>query len=65
VAAVPKIKEVADRIDGKVPIQQVVTGDEDGGPVPYFAEVRRSRSELIRGKSSQTIRSAALAPHRP
>jgi hypothetical protein len=35
------VKEIADRIDGKVPIQQVVTGDEDGGPVRYYAEAPR------------------------
>lgn len=26
-------KEIADRLDGKVPQQQILTGDEDGGPV--------------------------------
>jgi hypothetical protein len=28
-------------IDGKVPTQQVVTGDEEGGPLRYYAEVPR------------------------
>jgi hypothetical protein len=35
------MKEIADRIDGKVPLQQVITGDEDGGPARYYAEVTR------------------------
>jgi hypothetical protein len=33
------LKEIADRIDGKVPLQQVITGDEDGGAVRFCAEV--------------------------
>lgn len=32
---VPAIREIADRLDGKVPQQQIHTGDEDGGPVEY------------------------------
>ena len=35
------IKELADRIDGKVPQAQIVQGDQDGGPVRYYAEVPR------------------------
>lgn len=27
------IKEIGDRVDGKVAQQQIITGDEDGGPV--------------------------------
>jgi hypothetical protein len=33
------VKEIADRIDGKVPLQQVITGDEEGGAVRFYAEV--------------------------
>jgi hypothetical protein len=33
------LMEIADRIDGKVPLQQVITGDEDGGAVRFYAEV--------------------------
>src|SRR3954470_8126571 len=35
------IKELADRIDGKVPQAQIIQGDEDGGAVRYYAEVPR------------------------
>jgi hypothetical protein len=35
------VKEIADRIDGKVPLQQVITGDEEGGAVRFYAEVPR------------------------
>src|SRR5262249_39486675 len=35
------IKELADRIDGKVPQQSIITGDDEGGPVRYYAEVPR------------------------
>lgn len=29
------VKEIADRMDGKAVQQQIVTGDEDGGPVRF------------------------------
>ena len=33
------IKELADRIDGKVPQAQIIQGDEDGGSVRYIVEL--------------------------
>ena len=33
------IKELADRIDGKVPQAQIIQGDEDGGSVRYYVEL--------------------------
>src|SRR6476469_247822 len=33
------IKELADRVDGKVPQAQIIQGDEDGGRVRYIAEM--------------------------
>lgn len=29
------VKEIADRLDGKAVQQQILTGDEDGGPVRF------------------------------
>ena len=57
------IKELADRIDGKVPQAQIVQGDQDGGPVRYYAEVPRV-AELQR-PGSQAIRSSMQRPIRP
>jgi len=37
---VPAIKEIADRLDGKVP-QAVVGGDEDDPAISVIAEIRR------------------------
>ena len=31
----PAIKEVYDRLDGKVPQAQILQGDEDGGPIQH------------------------------
>ena len=33
------IKELADRIDGKVPQAQIIQGDDDGGSVRYIVEL--------------------------
>ena len=33
------IREIADRIEGKVPQAQIIQGDEDGGSVRYYAEM--------------------------
>src|SRR5262249_21097734 len=33
------IRELADRLEGKVAITQVIQGDEEGDPVRYYAEV--------------------------
>ena len=33
------IREIADRVEGKVPQASILQGDEDGGPVRYYAEV--------------------------
>jgi hypothetical protein len=33
------IREIADRLEGKVPQAQIIQGDEDGGSVRYYAEM--------------------------
>jgi hypothetical protein len=33
------LKEVADRIDGRVPQAQIIQGDDDGGPIRLYAAV--------------------------
>ena len=33
------MKEIADRIEGKVPQAQIIQGDDDGGPIRLFATV--------------------------
>jgi hypothetical protein len=33
------IREIADRLEGKVPQAQIIQGDEDGGRVRYYAEM--------------------------
>ena len=33
------IKELADRVDGKVPQAQIIQGDDDGGSVRYIVEL--------------------------
>ncbi len=46
------IKELADRIDGKVPQAQIIQGDEDGGRVRYYAEMPvkdKTTEEWLRG----------------
>lgn len=37
---VPAIKEIADRIDGKVP--QAVVGDDESDPISVVTEIRRT-----------------------
>lgn len=44
---VPAIKEIAARLDGNVPQQQIVTGDEDGGPV----QIREVRDTIVDPKN--------------
>jgi hypothetical protein len=42
-AAIP---EIADRLEGKVAITQVIQGDDDGGPVRYYAEVPKKAESI-------------------
>jgi hypothetical protein len=35
------IREIADRIEGKVPQAKIIQGDEEGGPVRHYAELPR------------------------
>ena len=40
------VKEIADRIDGKVPRAQIIRGDDDGGRVRYYAEMPEPCSSM-------------------
>ena len=53
------VKEIADRIDGKVPLQQVITGDEEGGAVRFYAEVPKlaaTTEEWLENIRRETLR---------
>ena len=46
------IREIADRLEGKVPQAQIIQGDEDGGRVRYYAEMPikdKTTEEWLRG----------------
>lgn len=51
------MKEIGDRLDGKVPQQQILTGDEDGGAVKLEKIVR----EIVDSKDSNSA-SVRAAP---
>lgn len=40
------LKELFDRVDGKVPQAQIHTGDDDGGPIEH----KVTRIEIVAGK---------------
>ncbi len=58
---VQAIREIADRTDGKVPQQNIVTGDEEGGPV-RVEEVRRSIIDPRHSDSAGVQAAAGTGP---
>jgi hypothetical protein len=57
------LKEIADRIDGKAPIQQVITGEEDGGAVRYYAEAPQPAAMTEEWLAGNPVRHAKVIRH--
>ena len=49
------IREIADRLEGKVPQAQIIQGDEDGGSVRYYVEMPikdKTTEEWLKGNAA-------------